>query len=168
MLTFGGVYCLFIGSSREKNEELSYTANGKGNTTWMRNCHVMTCPKLGNHTRHTAKSCGLGGKPKADCPPGLNVYKYCLPARLHTFPLIHTLSSYGDRTGKSSPCFLQRLPAQRLRQHYLWAGGHFVLLISALRYFLAIVTLKAISSWWYKGVLSSCLHPTFSEPWLLD
>jgi len=42
-------------------------------------------------------------------------------------------------------------------QHYLWAGGHFVLLISALRYFLATVTLKAVSSWWYKVSFTGAL-----------
>jgi hypothetical protein len=42
-------------------------------------------------------------------------------------------------------------------QHYLWAGGHFILLVSALRYFLAIVTLKAISSWWYKVSFTGAL-----------
>ncbi|TFK76856.1 hypothetical protein BDN72DRAFT_830023 [Pluteus cervinus] len=36
-------------------------------------------------------------------------------------------------------------------QHYLWASGHFLLLVSSFRYFLAVVTLKAVSSWWYKA-----------------
>jgi hypothetical protein len=78
-----------------------------------------------------------------------------LPARLHPFPLIHIFSSYGDCTGESLPYSSQRFLTPPLRQHYLWAGGHFILLISALRYFLAIVTLKAISSWWYKGTVLS-------------
>ncbi|KAF8735749.1 hypothetical protein AX14_001537 [Amanita brunnescens Koide BX004] len=34
-------------------------------------------------------------------------------------------------------------------QHYLWASGHFILLIAATRYFLAAVFLKA-APWWYK------------------
>lgn len=46
-------------------------------------------------------------EPKADSPPGLNVYKYLnIKACQHNFiplPLIHTLSSYGDHTGKSLP-----------------------------------------------------------------
>jgi hypothetical protein len=61
-----------------------------------------------------------------------------------------------------SPAPRQYLFTPSLRQHYLWAGGHFVLLISALRYFLATITLKAVSSWWYKGVWL-CL----SERWLI-
>jgi len=52
----------------------------------------------------------------------------------------------------------------RLLQHYLWAGGHFVLLISALRYFLATITLKAVSSWWYKGL---SLRLDFIRQWLI-
>ncbi|KAH7921953.1 hypothetical protein BV22DRAFT_690356 [Leucogyrophana mollusca] len=36
-------------------------------------------------------------------------------------------------------------------QHYLWAGGHFILLTAALRYFIAWVTFKTISTWWYKA-----------------
>lgn len=35
-------------------------------------------------------------------------------------------------------------------QHYIWAAGHFVLLISALRYLLAAVLLRGASAWWYK------------------
>ncbi|KAI0050736.1 hypothetical protein FA95DRAFT_1603366 [Auriscalpium vulgare] len=42
-------------------------------------------------------------------------------------------------------------------QHYIWAGGHFVLLISALRYILAWVTFKAASSWWYKASYTGAL-----------
>ncbi|KAI0307570.1 hypothetical protein B0F90DRAFT_1664656 [Multifurca ochricompacta] len=36
-------------------------------------------------------------------------------------------------------------------QHYVWAGGHIILLISALRYILAWATFKTPSSWWYKA-----------------
>jgi len=42
-------------------------------------------------------------------------------------------------------------------QHYLWAGGHFILLISALRYFLATLTLKTVSTWWYKASFTGAL-----------
>ncbi|EAU93190.2 hypothetical protein CC1G_10258 [Coprinopsis cinerea okayama7 len=35
-------------------------------------------------------------------------------------------------------------------QHYLWAGGHFVLLLSALKIFLSSVTFGSPSTWWYK------------------
>jgi len=34
-------------------------------------------------------------------------------------------------------------------QHYVWAGGHFILLISAFRYLLAWATFKTAPSWWY-------------------
>ena len=37
-------------------------------------------------------------------------------------------------------------------QHYLWAFGHLVLLVGSLRYFLAWLTFKAVSTWWYKGI----------------
>jgi hypothetical protein len=37
------------------------------------------------------------------------------------------------------------------QQHYVWAGGHFILLISALRYILAWAFFKTASLWWYKG-----------------
>ncbi|KAF8640783.1 hypothetical protein AX17_000432 [Amanita inopinata Kibby_2008] len=36
-------------------------------------------------------------------------------------------------------------------QHYLWASGHFLLLVSAFRYFLASVTFRTASAWWYKA-----------------
>ncbi|KAH7883887.1 hypothetical protein F5I97DRAFT_1896518 [Phlebopus sp. FC_14] len=36
-------------------------------------------------------------------------------------------------------------------QHYLWAGGHLLLLTAALRYFIASFTLKTISAWWYRA-----------------
>ncbi|KAG9314641.1 P-loop containing nucleoside triphosphate hydrolase protein [Chiua virens] len=36
-------------------------------------------------------------------------------------------------------------------QHYLWAGGHFLLLVAALRYFIACVTFTTVSAWWYKA-----------------
>ncbi|PCH33425.1 hypothetical protein WOLCODRAFT_135129 [Wolfiporia cocos MD-104 SS10] len=35
-------------------------------------------------------------------------------------------------------------------QHYAWAAGHFLLLLSALRYFLATVLFRGVSSGWYK------------------
>jgi len=42
-------------------------------------------------------------------------------------------------------------------QHYLWASGHFLLLISALRYFLATITFKGVSTWWYKASFTGAL-----------
>ncbi|OSX67763.1 hypothetical protein POSPLADRAFT_1042958 [Postia placenta MAD-698-R-SB12] len=36
-------------------------------------------------------------------------------------------------------------------QHYLWASGHFILLLSSLRYFLATVMFRGVSTWWYKA-----------------
>lgn len=43
-------------------------------------------------------------------------------------------------------------------QHYVWAGGHFILLICALRYIFAWAFFKTASLWWYKGstVLLRC------------
>jgi len=41
-------------------------------------------------------------------------------------------------------------------QHYLWASGHFILLISAVRYFIAAVALKA-APWWYKACFFGAL-----------
>ncbi|RDB29012.1 Nucleoporin POM33 [Hypsizygus marmoreus] len=42
-------------------------------------------------------------------------------------------------------------------QHYLWASGHFLLLISALRYFVAWITFKSVSAWWYKASFTGAL-----------
>ncbi|KAI0321668.1 hypothetical protein OF83DRAFT_208080 [Amylostereum chailletii] len=42
-------------------------------------------------------------------------------------------------------------------QHYIWAGGHFILLISALRYILAWAMFKSPSSWWYKASFTGAL-----------
>ncbi|KAF8139954.1 hypothetical protein EV363DRAFT_1579403 [Boletus edulis] len=36
-------------------------------------------------------------------------------------------------------------------QHYLWAGGHLLLLAAALRYFIASITFTTVSAWWYKA-----------------
>jgi len=36
-------------------------------------------------------------------------------------------------------------------QHYLWAFGHLVLLVGSLRYLLASLSFKAVSTWWYKS-----------------
>ncbi|KAF5377471.1 hypothetical protein D9615_005182 [Tricholomella constricta] len=41
--------------------------------------------------------------------------------------------------------------------HYLWASGHFLLLVSALRYFIAWITLKSVSAWWYKASFTGAL-----------
>ncbi|KAI0343920.1 hypothetical protein BDW22DRAFT_1427588 [Trametopsis cervina] len=35
-------------------------------------------------------------------------------------------------------------------QHYLWAGGHFILLVSSIKYLLAWALFRAPSAWWYK------------------
>ncbi|KAF5337099.1 hypothetical protein D9611_003233 [Ephemerocybe angulata] len=64
-------------------------------------------------------------------------------------------------------------------QHYIWAGGHFLLLASALRIFLSWVTFGSPSSWWYKASFSGallsyaivCIHlnsilPTRNDAWL--
>ena len=82
------------------------TADGKGKSTWGGISHVIACPKLpfgAMHTRHTAGWRLAGQEPKTDSPPGLNVYKYkIIKACQHdfvSFPLIHTLSSYGDYAG---------------------------------------------------------------------
>lgn len=42
-------------------------------------------------------------------------------------------------------------------QHYLWAGGHFLLLFSSIRYFLAAVTFRSASETWYKASLLGAL-----------
>ncbi|KII93422.1 hypothetical protein PLICRDRAFT_131170 [Plicaturopsis crispa FD-325 SS-3] len=42
-------------------------------------------------------------------------------------------------------------------QHYLWASGHFLLLVSALRYFVAWVMFKNVSAWWYKASFTGAL-----------
>ncbi|PFH46986.1 hypothetical protein AMATHDRAFT_68611 [Amanita thiersii Skay4041] len=36
-------------------------------------------------------------------------------------------------------------------QHYLWASGHFILLLASLRYFIAAATFRTASAWWYKA-----------------
>ncbi|KAH9937467.1 uncharacterized protein B0H18DRAFT_970775 [Fomitopsis serialis] len=42
-------------------------------------------------------------------------------------------------------------------QHYMWAAGHFILLVSALRYLLATVLFRGPSSWWYKTAFTGAL-----------
>jgi hypothetical protein len=42
-------------------------------------------------------------------------------------------------------------------QHYIWASGHFLLLLSAFRYFFAVITFKNISLWWYKAGFTGAL-----------
>ncbi|KAL7285696.1 hypothetical protein PYCCODRAFT_1464676 [Trametes coccinea BRFM310] len=34
-------------------------------------------------------------------------------------------------------------------QHYLWAAGHFILLLCSFKYFLAKVLFRDVSNWWY-------------------
>jgi len=38
-------------------------------------------------------------------------------------------------------------------QHYAWATGHTLLLLSTVRYYLALLTFKSPSPWWYKSAL---------------
>ncbi|KAG1749716.1 uncharacterized protein EDB91DRAFT_1235187 [Suillus paluster] len=49
-------------------------------------------------------------------------------------------------------------------QHYLWAGGHFLLLLSGSRYFLAWMMFKTVSSWWYKASFLGALMSYFITP----
>ncbi|KAF7306727.1 hypothetical protein MIND_00464400 [Mycena indigotica] len=42
-------------------------------------------------------------------------------------------------------------------QHYLWASGHFLLLVASLRYFLPSLLWRSVSAVWYKGT-----HPISS------
>ncbi|KAJ7071239.1 hypothetical protein C8F01DRAFT_1244869 [Mycena amicta] len=40
-------------------------------------------------------------------------------------------------------------------QHYLWASGHFLLLVASLRYFLASLMWRSVSAWCFTGALVS-------------
>jgi len=42
-------------------------------------------------------------------------------------------------------------------QHYLWASGHFILLLSAFRYFFAYAMFKSVSPVWYKACYTGAL-----------
>jgi hypothetical protein len=42
-------------------------------------------------------------------------------------------------------------------QHYLWASGHFLLLLASLRYFFAWVMFRSVSAWWYKASFTGAL-----------
>ncbi|KAA1468579.1 hypothetical protein DENSPDRAFT_833927 [Dentipellis sp. KUC8613] len=42
-------------------------------------------------------------------------------------------------------------------QHYVWAAGHFILLISALRYILAWAMFRTPSLWWYKAAFTGAI-----------
>ena len=42
-------------------------------------------------------------------------------------------------------------------QHYLWAGGHFILLLASFKIFLSTVTFGSPSAWWYKLSLVGAL-----------
>ncbi|KAI0034923.1 hypothetical protein K488DRAFT_83526 [Vararia minispora EC-137] len=42
-------------------------------------------------------------------------------------------------------------------QHYVWAGGHFILLISAFKYLLSWVLFRHPSAWWYKAAFTGAL-----------
>ncbi|KAG1828733.1 hypothetical protein EV424DRAFT_1385106 [Suillus variegatus] len=48
--------------------------------------------------------------------------------------------------------------------HYLWAGGHFLLLLSGFRYLLAWIMFKSVSSWWYKASFLGALMSYFITP----
>jgi len=43
------------------------------------------------------------------------------------------------------------MPPPPSYQHYIWASGHFLLLLASLRYVFAVLTLKAASAFWYKA-----------------
>ena len=47
-------------------------------------------------------------------------------------------------------------------QHYMWAGGHFILLISALRYLLATVLFRGPSPWLESDIWSGIEFCFFS------
>ncbi|KAI0359170.1 hypothetical protein OH77DRAFT_1587419 [Trametes cingulata] len=42
-------------------------------------------------------------------------------------------------------------------QHYLWAAGHFLLLVCSLKFFLAKVMFRTVSAWWYKTSFTGAL-----------
>ncbi|KIY51345.1 hypothetical protein FISHEDRAFT_70982 [Fistulina hepatica ATCC 64428] len=42
-------------------------------------------------------------------------------------------------------------------QHYIWASGHFVLLLSAFRYLVARLLFRSVSDWWYKAAFFGAL-----------
>ncbi|KAI0082247.1 DEAD-domain-containing protein [Panus rudis PR-1116 ss-1] len=42
-------------------------------------------------------------------------------------------------------------------QHYLWAAGHFILLLSSVRYFMAWILFRGPSAWWYKASFMGAL-----------
>jgi len=46
-------------------------------------------------------------------------------------------------------------------QHYVWAGGHFILLISAFKYLLAWVLFRHPSVWWYKAAFTGAFVSYF-------
>ena len=60
------------------------------------------------------------------------------------------------RSGRFSPCLATATSNMNTdegatEQHYFWAGGHFLLLLCSLRFFLAKLLFRAVSSWWYRG-----------------
>ncbi|KAF7339654.1 Nucleoporin POM33 [Mycena sanguinolenta] len=42
-------------------------------------------------------------------------------------------------------------------QHYLWASGHFLLLVASIRYFMAWMMFRNVSAWWYKASFTGAL-----------
>jgi len=49
------------------------------------------------------------------------------------------------------------MPPPPSYQHYIWASGHFILLLASLRYVFAVLTLKAASAFWYKASYAGAL-----------
>jgi len=68
-----------------------------------------------------------------------------------TAPRLTTLDSYGDNSGIPLRSTHYVLLTSNFSKHYMWASGHFLLLIAAFRYFVAWITFKSVSAWWYKG-----------------
>ncbi|KAK7064407.1 hypothetical protein R3P38DRAFT_3383018 [Favolaschia claudopus] len=45
----------------------------------------------------------------------------------------------------------------KILKHYLWASGHFLLLLASARYFLSWIMFKSVSAWWYKASFTGAL-----------
>ncbi|KAH9921968.1 uncharacterized protein BXZ73DRAFT_91669 [Epithele typhae] len=46
-------------------------------------------------------------------------------------------------------------------QHYIWAGGHCLLLLCSLRFFLGKIMFTTVSGWWYKASFTGALVSYF-------
>jgi len=141
------------------------TADEKGK------CHVIACPKVPSFgtieaTRHTAADRRTGTKSGFSTwfERVRQIVGYQKLASTTSSPFLSSSTHMATTQVSPFPTPPQCPLTPRLLQHYLWAGGHFVLLISALRYFLATITLKAVSSWWYKGL---SLRLDFIGQWLI-